>query len=102
MVDGSLEHLAPYVATSHIRDTAAWEHPRGAALQWVAMGDGAVDWATLLESARPRAVFDRATELREKGSWGAIAHALDVLDGVLEVEERCDLDDAADGDRRQG
>jgi sugar phosphate isomerase/epimerase len=38
----TLEHLAPYVATSHVRDSAVWSHPRGAAVQWVAMGDGNV------------------------------------------------------------
>lgn len=36
----TLEHLAPYVVTSHVRDTSVWPHPRGAAVQWVAMGDG--------------------------------------------------------------
>jgi hypothetical protein len=36
----TLEHLAPYVVTSHVRDTAVWSHPQGAAMQWVAMGDG--------------------------------------------------------------
>ena len=40
----TLEHLAPYVVTSHIRDTAVWEHPQGAAVQWVAMGDGTIDF----------------------------------------------------------
>jgi sugar phosphate isomerase/epimerase len=38
----TLEHLAPYVATSHVRDSVVWSHPRGAAVQWVAMGDGTV------------------------------------------------------------
>jgi sugar phosphate isomerase/epimerase len=38
----TLEHLAPYVVTSHVRDSAVWPHPRGAAVQWVAMGDGTV------------------------------------------------------------
>ncbi len=36
----TLEHLAPYAITSHVRDTSVWPHPRGAAVQWVAMGDG--------------------------------------------------------------
>lgn len=36
----TLEHLAPYAITSHVRDTNVWAHPRGAAVQWVAMGDG--------------------------------------------------------------
>jgi len=40
----TLETLAPYVATSHIRDSAVFEHPRGAAAQWVALGDGSVDF----------------------------------------------------------
>jgi len=39
----ALEVLAPYVETSHFRDSALFEHPRGAAFQWVAMGDGSVD-----------------------------------------------------------
>jgi sugar phosphate isomerase/epimerase len=36
----TLEHLAPYVLTSHVRDTAVWRVPEGAAVQWVRMGDG--------------------------------------------------------------
>ena len=38
----ALEVLAPYVEVSHFRDSALFEHPRGAAFQWVAMGDGTV------------------------------------------------------------
>ena len=40
----ALEVLAPYVVTTHIRDSAVFEHPRGAAAQWVALGDGSVDF----------------------------------------------------------
>ena len=36
----TLETLAPYVLTSHIRDTAVWAIPEGAAVAWVRMGDG--------------------------------------------------------------
>jgi len=36
----TLETLAPYVLTSHIRDTAVWPVAEGAAVQWVRMGDG--------------------------------------------------------------
>jgi sugar phosphate isomerase/epimerase len=36
----TLETLAPYVLTSHIRDTAVWRIPEGAAVQWVRMGEG--------------------------------------------------------------
>ena len=38
----ALEILAPYVVTSGIRDSAVWETPDGAAVQWVAMGEGNV------------------------------------------------------------
>jgi 3-oxoisoapionate decarboxylase len=38
----TLETLAPYVLTSHIRDTAVWAVPEGAAVAWVRMGDGNV------------------------------------------------------------
>jgi len=40
----SLEVLAPYVVTTHIRDSAVYEHARGAAAQWVALGDGTIDF----------------------------------------------------------
>lgn len=36
----TLEHLAPYALTSHVRDSAVWPHPKGACALWVAMGDG--------------------------------------------------------------
>jgi 3-oxoisoapionate decarboxylase len=36
----TLETLAPFVLTSHVRDTAVWKVPEGAAVQWVRMGDG--------------------------------------------------------------
>ena len=36
----TLETLHPYVLTSHVRDTAVWRVPKGAAVQWVRMGDG--------------------------------------------------------------
>lgn len=38
----TLETLAPYVLTSHIRDTAVWPVPEGAAVAWVRMGEGNV------------------------------------------------------------
>ncbi len=38
----TLEMLAPYVLTSHIRDTAVWRVPQGAAVAWVRMGEGNV------------------------------------------------------------
>ena len=56
----TLETLAPYVATSHVRDSAVFEHPRGAAAQWVALGDGSVDFvrfAGLFHQLCPKAAM---------------------------------------------
>jgi sugar phosphate isomerase/epimerase len=39
----TIEILGPYAATTHYRDSIVYEHPRGAAAHWVAMGDGVVD-----------------------------------------------------------
>lgn len=44
----TLEVLGPYVATTHIRDSVLYEHPRGAAFQWVALGDGTMDFPRIL------------------------------------------------------
>jgi sugar phosphate isomerase/epimerase len=48
----ALETLAPYVVTTHIRDSCVFEHPRGAAAQWVAMGDGNVELVKFVERFR--------------------------------------------------
>lgn len=40
----TLEILGPYTVTTHIRDSVVFEHPRGAAAQWVALGDGVIDF----------------------------------------------------------
>lgn len=48
----TLEILAPYVVTSHIRDSVVFEHPRGAAAQWVALGDGIIDFKTFVARYR--------------------------------------------------
>lgn len=39
----TLETLHPYVLTSHIRDSAVWRVPEGAAVRWVRMGEGNVN-----------------------------------------------------------
>ena len=44
----SLELLGPHALTTGIRDSRVWETPEGTAVQWVAMGDGAVDWPVYL------------------------------------------------------
>lgn len=56
----TLEHLAPYVVMAHIRDSLVWPHPQGAAVQWVAMGDGNVGiaaWAERFKTQCPHANF---------------------------------------------
>ena len=45
----TLEILGPYVVTTHIRDSVLYEHPRGAAFQWVALGDGTMDFPAILK-----------------------------------------------------
>jgi len=39
----TMEVLGPHVVTTHVRDSAVFETPTGAAAQWVALGDGVVD-----------------------------------------------------------
>lgn len=45
----TLETLAPYVLTSHVRDSALWRVPEGVAVRWTRMGDGNVDIAGYLQ-----------------------------------------------------
>jgi 3-oxoisoapionate decarboxylase len=54
------EILGPYTFASHMRDSMVYEHPRGAAYQWVAMGDGMIDFKRLVgryAELCPKAVF---------------------------------------------
>ena len=57
----TLEMLGPYALTVHLRDSAIYETPRGAAVQWVPLGEGAVDFkkfiARLREIASPVYVY---------------------------------------------
>jgi len=48
----SLEVLAPYVVTTHVRDSAVFETSRGAAGQWVALGDGSIDLVKFVQQFR--------------------------------------------------
>ena len=48
----TLEVLGPCVVTTHYRDAVVYEHPRGAAGQWVALGDGSIDLARLVARHR--------------------------------------------------
>lgn len=55
----TLEVLGPYTVTTHIRDSVVFEHPRGAAVQWVALGDGVIDFKRFV--ARFRELCPNAT-----------------------------------------
>jgi 3-oxoisoapionate decarboxylase len=55
----TLEVLAPYVVTTHVRDSVVFQHPRGAAAQWVALGDGTIDFKAFM--AKFREVCPNAT-----------------------------------------
>jgi 3-oxoisoapionate decarboxylase len=45
----SAEVLAPYVVTSHVRDSRVWASERGAQAQWVPLGQGNVDLRRILD-----------------------------------------------------
>jgi sugar phosphate isomerase/epimerase len=48
----TLETMAPYILTLHLRDSVIYEHPRGVAVQWVPLGEGVVDFKEIMEAAR--------------------------------------------------
>jgi sugar phosphate isomerase/epimerase len=56
----TLDTLAPYVLTSHMRDSALWNTPEGAAVRWTRMGEGNMGMdryiRTYLEKCPGRAV----------------------------------------------
>ena len=64
----TLETLAPYALTTHVRDSVIFEHPRGAAVQWVALGEGSIDFVKF---------FDRFRELCPQ-----VAVQLEILTGA--------------------
>ncbi len=43
------EILAPYVVTTHLRDTKIWATPEGAMVQWAPVGEGDVDLRRIVE-----------------------------------------------------
>jgi len=44
----TLETLAPYVLTTHVRDSAVWEESEGIAVQWTALGEGTIGFGRWL------------------------------------------------------
>lgn len=45
----ALEHLAPYVVTTSLRDGVVTEIPTGARVRWTAMGDGQIDLPAFMQ-----------------------------------------------------
>jgi sugar phosphate isomerase/epimerase len=46
----TLDTLAPYVLTSHMRDSALWKTPEGIAVRWTRMGEGTMGMADYLRT----------------------------------------------------
>jgi 3-oxoisoapionate decarboxylase len=46
----TLDTLAPYVLTSHMRDSALWNTPEGAAVRWTRMGEGNIGMENYLRT----------------------------------------------------
>ena len=78
----TLEILAPYVLTSHVRDSRVWRVPEGTAVAWTRMGEGNVDIAkyirTYLARCPQRALSleiivipPRVMAHRDPGFWDA-------------------------------
>jgi sugar phosphate isomerase/epimerase len=84
----TLEKLAPYVLMSHVRDSAVWPHPDGAAVQWVAMGEGNIDieaWSQAYIAACPNTNFTleiitsiapRVVNFMSEGFWEVFPETL--------------------------
>jgi sugar phosphate isomerase/epimerase len=56
----TMEVLGPYALTTHMRDSVVYEHPLGAAVQWVVLGDGSIDFKAIMDCYRrvcPRVTF---------------------------------------------
>jgi sugar phosphate isomerase/epimerase len=77
-----LERLAPYVLTSHMRDSALWMSPEGINVEWTRMGEGTVDIARyvrrFVEKCPGRPVSlevitnrQRAFDFRDRAFWDA-------------------------------
>ena len=47
----TVEELGPLAVTFHLRDSVVYEHPDGAAVQWVPLGEGTVDFKALVARA---------------------------------------------------
>jgi len=82
----TLDHLAPYVLTSHVRDSRVWRVPNGTAVAWTRMGEGNIGIERYIRTYLARCP-GRALSLeiivipeprihahREPGFWDAYRH----------------------------
>jgi 3-oxoisoapionate decarboxylase len=56
----TVEELGPVAVTFHLRDSVVYEHPEGIAVQWVPLGEGTIDFRSLIARASevmPQEVF---------------------------------------------
>jgi sugar phosphate isomerase/epimerase len=84
----TMEILGPYTVTTHVRDSVVFEHPRGAAAQWVVPGEGLTDLPKIVELHKklcPQAALQleiitgrppRIVPYLEPEFWKAFPHAL--------------------------
>jgi len=47
----TIEELGPVAVSFHLRDSVVYEHPDGIAVQWVPLGEGSIDFKTLVARA---------------------------------------------------
>ena len=47
----TVEQLGPYAVSFHLRDSVVYEHPDGIAIQWVPLGEGTIDFKSLVARA---------------------------------------------------
>ena len=48
----TVEELGPYALCLHLRDSVVYERPEGAMVQWVPLGEGNVDFQTIVKRIR--------------------------------------------------
>ncbi|MEJ7606000.1 MAG: TIM barrel protein [Bryobacteraceae bacterium] len=77
----TLETLAPYIVTLHLRDSIIYEHKRGVAVHWVPLGEGVIDFkesqplelcpmpSTLNRLGRPAGCYEAMGIPRRAGIW---------------------------------
>lgn len=74
----TIETLAPYALTFHLRDSVVYEHPKGVAVQWVPLGEGTVDFKAIM--AKFRELCPREANIHIKPITGRVPTGLPIHD----------------------